>query len=81
VARRCSKFYITIFYDSRRRYIDLDLHKNTYVVGTLKDLKPYVGTQVADLWCVVITSCMSVGVSDFGAEWLLGGIVLCNALL
>jgi len=27
-------------YDSHRRYIDLDLYKNTYVVGTLNDLKP-----------------------------------------
>jgi len=32
---------ISIFcYDSHRRYIDLDLHKNTYVVGTLNDFKP-----------------------------------------
>jgi len=27
-------------YDSHRRYIDLDLYKNTYVVGTLNALKP-----------------------------------------
>jgi len=26
-------------YDSQRRYTDLDLHENTYAVGTLSDLK------------------------------------------
>jgi len=34
-------------YDSHRRYIDLDLYKSTYAVGTLNDLKPYVGAQLA----------------------------------
>ena len=31
--------------------------------------------------CMVITSCMSVAVSSFGAEWFLGGNVLCNILM
>ena len=30
---------------------------------------------------MVITSCMSVAVSDFDAEWFLGGNVLCNILM
>ena len=38
--------HINYFYDSRR-CIDLDLYKNTYVVGILTDLQPYVGTQKA----------------------------------
>jgi len=28
-----------------------------------------------------MTSCMSVAVSDFGAEWPFGGNVLCNVLM
>jgi len=35
----------------------------------------------AHLWCIVITSYMSVAVSGFGAELLLGGNVLCNILM
>jgi len=31
--------------------------------------------------CMVITSCMSVPVFDFGAEWFLGGNVLCSDLM
>jgi len=30
---------------------------------------------------MVIISCMSVAVSDFGVEWLLGGNVLCNVVV
>ena len=41
MARRCSMFCIyRCCYDSRRRFIDLDLYKNTCVVGKLNDLKP-----------------------------------------
>jgi len=40
------------FADSRRRYINIDLYKNKYVVATLNDLKPEVNTQqkVAEPW-------------------------------
>ena len=36
---------------------------------------------VRNFSCMVITSCMSVAVSGFGAEWLLDGNVLCNILM
>ena len=34
-------------YDSHRRHIHLDLYKNKHVVGTLNDLEPLVGAQLA----------------------------------
>ena len=52
-------------------------------------LFPYVSTPssatgkytLRDFSCMVLTSCMSVAVSSFGAELLLGGNVLCNILM
>ena len=39
VERRILKFYISSFLWFTQKYIDLDSHKNTYLVGTLIDLK------------------------------------------
>jgi len=52
-------------------------------------LFPYVSTPsdatgrytLRNISCMVITYCMSVAVSDIGAEWLLEGNVLCNILM
>jgi len=38
-------------------------------------------TRLTPVATLVITSCMIVAVSAFGAEWLLGGNVLCNVLM
>ena len=40
-----------------------------------------VGYTLRNFSCMVTTSCMSVSVSDFGAEWLVGGNVICNVLM
>jgi len=40
VARRISNFYISILFWFNKKYLCIDLYKNTEVAGTLNDLEP-----------------------------------------
>jgi len=39
------------------------------------------GTLLRNFSCMVTTSCMSVAVSNIGAEWLVGGNVICSVFM
>jgi len=54
-------------HDPHRWYIDLDLYKNTYVVGTLNDLKYSVGTQLAKS-CRPLICTMEVSEKNTGIQ-------------